>query len=113
MKTLLIIQCIYYYFTALWGLVDIKSFIKVTGPKKDIWLVKTVSMLLIAICNSIITALFFNSINTSIIILSISSCSMLAIIDIYYTLKGVISSVYLLDAFVQALLLIVRCFILA
>lgn len=48
-KGLLWIQGAYTSLTALWGLIDIDSFMAVTGPKNDIWLVKTVSVVLLAI----------------------------------------------------------------
>jgi len=38
-------QAIYYIITSLWALAGIRSFQKVTGPKVDIWLVKTVGVL--------------------------------------------------------------------
>jgi len=36
------LQGLYWLVTGLWGLIDVHSFMKVTGPKTDIWLVKTV-----------------------------------------------------------------------
>src|SRR5437763_10359912 len=48
-RLLIWIQGVYTLLTALWGLVDIDSFMAVTGPKTDIWLVKTVSVLLLPV----------------------------------------------------------------
>jgi len=39
----------YYVLTGVWSLVHIRSFQAVTGPKTDLWLVKTVGVLVIAI----------------------------------------------------------------
>ncbi|SHL25073.1 hypothetical protein SAMN05444407_10372 [Chryseobacterium contaminans] len=43
-------QLLYYFATSLWPLVHIKSFLIITGDKTDIWLVKTVSILLLPYC---------------------------------------------------------------
>src|SRR5690242_2536630 len=42
-------QAFYYVLTGLWGIVSIDTFQKVTGPKVDIWLVKTVSLLVVSV----------------------------------------------------------------
>jgi hypothetical protein len=47
LNTAVLIQGIYIFLTAVWGLVDISSFMEVTGPKTDIWLVRTVSICLL------------------------------------------------------------------
>lgn len=60
-KPLLWIQGLYLLFTALWALIDIDSFMRLTGPKTDIWLVKTVSVLLLAIGLGFIAQVFVNT----------------------------------------------------
>jgi hypothetical protein len=54
---ILLVQGIYWLVTGVWGLVDIVSFMKVTGPKTDVWLVKTVSVLIVVISLSLCPAL--------------------------------------------------------
>jgi hypothetical protein len=99
-------QTIYYLLTSLWALVDIESFMKVSGPKKDIWLVKTVAVLLLAICFSFITAIVnSNPTNPPILVLAVSCCILLACIDFYYAGRRVIWRVYFIDGFLQLLLL--------
>ena len=39
-------QGLYYLFTGLWPLFSLRTFMAVTGPKVDGWLVKTVGLLL-------------------------------------------------------------------
>lgn len=52
------VQGIYFLATGIWSLVHIASFQKVTGPKTDLWLVKTVGLLVIAIgAGLIVTAI--------------------------------------------------------
>jgi hypothetical protein len=45
----IIVQSVYMLLTGIWPLVHIESFMVVTGPKADIWLVKTVGAMLIPI----------------------------------------------------------------
>src|SRR4051812_49136525 len=41
----LTVQAMFYVVSGLWSIVSIDSFMRVTGPKRDIWLVKTVGVL--------------------------------------------------------------------
>jgi hypothetical protein len=103
---MLIIQGVYWLVTGLWGLLDIDSFMKVTGPKTDVWLVKTVSILIIAISSTLLSSVRKNEKKTTAIFLAITSCVALATIDFYYSLNDVISDVYLLDGVIQTTFLI-------
>jgi len=102
----LILQTAYYLITAIWALVDINSFMRITGPKTDIWLVKTVAVLLVAISFSFIASLKFRSYDFSAITLAVCCCLLLTCIDCFYVWNGTISKVYLLDAVVEIGLLI-------
>lgn len=100
-------QLIYYHLTALWPFVHIKSFMAVTGPKTDIWLVKTISVLLLAIANTLTVAVYLENAESAMAIcLSVSCCIGLIAIDIFYVVKRVISKVYLLDALAELMILI-------
>ena len=100
-RVTLLLQTIYYLITSVWPLIDIESFMRVTGPKTDVWLVKTVSVLLLAISFSFIAAFLFRLYNLSVITLATSCCVLLILIDCYYAANGTISKIYLLDAFLQ------------
>ena len=100
------IQTTYYLLTAIWPLVDINSFMVVSGPKTDIWLVKTVAALLLAICCGFLAGLFLKGNKLQTIILAMASCLGLILIDCYYALNGTISKIYLLDAGIQAVFLL-------
>jgi hypothetical protein len=104
-KAILTVQFIYYFFTAFWPLVHIKSFMAVTGPKKDVWLVKTVALLLLAICSAMLTSICSHNIDNSVKILCISCCIVLSGIDIYFVRKKIISIIYLADAAAEIILL--------
>jgi hypothetical protein len=103
---ILLVQGIYWLLTGVWGLVDIESFMKVTGPKTDVWLVKTVSVLIVVISLSLLSSVRGRGDKMPVILLAITSCIGLAGIDFYYALNSVISRVYLLDGVVQVLLVV-------
>ena len=100
---LLWIQGTYTMLTALWGLLDIDSFMAVTGPKTDIWLVKTVSVLLIVIATNFFYALYFKTDRRLIIIIGMLTSLALACIDFYYTSNNTISWIYALDGVLETL----------
>lgn len=98
LQIVLIVQGIYYCITALWALIDIRSFMRVTGPKKDVWLVKTVSLLILSIGLTFVFAGRCNAINLPILILAYASAAGFICAELYYVFRGTISSIYLLDA---------------
>lgn len=108
-KMLLWVQGLYTLVTALWGLLHIESFMAVTGPKTDIWLVKTVSVLLLAIAATLLTYIKVKSHPLPAIVLGGLTAFAMAGIDIYYHFAGVIRWVYLLDA--AAELVFVACWL--
>jgi hypothetical protein len=100
-KALLWIQGLYTLLTALWGLIDIDSFMAVTGPKNDIWLVKTVSVVLLAIAAALITYHFIQGDPLPAMVLGLLTSAGLAAIDFYYSGRKVISTVYALDGIAE------------
>lgn len=102
-KALLWIQGVYTLLTALWGLIDIDSFMAVTGPKTDIWLVKTVSTVLLAIAITLISYIYVKSDPLPAILLGFFTSAGLAAIDFYYSGRDVISPVYALDGMAEVL----------
>ena len=86
---------------------------QVTGPKTDVWLVKTVAVLLLAISISFIISLFLRKINIPVITPAISCCLVLLLIDCYYVWNGTITEIYLLDALAEGFLLILWVIVIA
>ncbi len=82
----------------MWPILSMGTFLKVTGPKTYLWLVKTVGLLLAAIGAALITAQINAEINTPIAVLAIGSALSLAIVEFIYVAKRVISPIYLADA---------------
>ena len=105
-RILLGVQCIYTFITAVWSLVDIESFMLVTGYKTDIWLVKTVGAILVSISLCMATHLFIRTDHLPVVILAIFSSIGFICIDFYYALNDIISNVYLADGFAQILFLL-------
>jgi hypothetical protein len=100
-----LVQSIYFFVTGIWPILHMRSFVKVTGPKTDLWLVKTVGILLAVIGIVLIDAQLNAEINTSIISLAIGSALSLAMIEFGYVTKRVVSPIYLGDAFLELLLI--------
>jgi hypothetical protein len=92
------VQGWFYLLTGLWAIVDIDSFQRVTGPKTDLWLVRTVGVLVIVIGATLLAAALVRRFDAPIVLLAAGSAVGLAAIDLVYALGGRISSIYLLDA---------------
>lgn len=100
-----LIQGLYYLLTGLWPLVHMESFLTVTGPKTDLWLVDTVAVLVTVIAAVLLFAAARHQVTSAIRLLAIGSAVSLTIIEGFYALRGVIWSVYLLDAVLEIVLI--------
>jgi hypothetical protein len=98
---LAVIQGIFYLATGVWPLLDIFSFQVVTGPKTDLWLVRTVGVLVAVIGTVLLAAARHRRVSAEIVLLAVGSALGLAAIDLIYALSGRISAVYLGDAVVE------------
>lgn len=102
-----LLQGIYYFITGVWPLLHIESFIWISGPKYDIWLVKTVGVILAVVGISLFSAAKNKRITAEIILLALGSAASLAVIDIYYAaVIDRIYDIYLLDALAEVLLIL-------
>jgi hypothetical protein len=93
-----LIQGGFYLATGIWPLLDIGSFQDVTGPKTDLWLVRTVGVLVAVIGGVLLLAARRGRITDEIVVLAVGSALGLAAIDVIFTMAGTISPVYLADA---------------
>ena len=98
------VQGWFYLLTGLWAIVDIDSFQRVTGPKLDLWLVKTVGVLVVVIGASLLAAARERRYGTPVLVLAVGSALGLAGIDLVYALGGRISPIYLPDAAAEIVL---------
>lgn len=93
-----LLQAVYYATTGVWPLAGIRSFQAVTGPKTDLWLVKTVGVLVLVIGSAIALAGYRRRVTPEIRLLGMGSAAALAAIDAYYVARGRIARIYLADA---------------
>jgi len=100
-----LVQGIYFFISGIWPILSMRTFLKVTGPKTDLWLVKTVGIILAVIGVVLFFAQRNAEINTSVIILAIGSAISLAIVEFIYVGKRVISPIYLGDAVIELILI--------
>jgi hypothetical protein len=98
---LAIVHSIFYILTGVWPLVHINSFIWVTGPKYDLWLVKTVGVIILVVGVVILLAGKNKRITWEIMLLATGCAAALTIIDIYYVAVNRIWPVYLADALAE------------
>jgi TRAP-type uncharacterized transport system fused permease subunit len=105
-RLLLWIEGLYSLVTAIWPILDIDSFMKVTGPKTDQWLVKTVSVLILSIAVFFLVQLRYNSPIVPVAILGILFSAGLIVIDFYYPSIDRISNIYMADGVVQIIFLL-------
>jgi hypothetical protein len=88
----------YFLITGAWPLVHFRSFLWVTGPKRDVWLVKTVGVLMAV--NGAVRAVagFRGRVSPESALLGAGAALGLAGIDVWYVARRVIPPIYLLDA---------------
>lgn len=100
------IQGVYYSATGIWPIIHIQSFMGITGPKTDLWLVRTVGMLVLCIGIGLIIAAIKKQINISIFLIAAGAALGFLVVDLYYFWNDVILPVYLADALLQFMILI-------
>jgi hypothetical protein len=99
-------QGIYYVTSGLWPILHMSSFEKVTGPKRDQWLVKTVGALITAIGSTLLFSAAREPESETARNLGISAAMTLIGIDSLYSIRGTIPKIYLLDAAVEAAIVV-------
>ena len=106
MNALLWIQGVYFLFTGIWPLVDIDSFQLVTGPKVDLWLVRTVGVLVTVVGLALVSAAWRKAVNRETFIVGAGCALGLAAIDIFYVSIGRIARIYLADAALEIVIVL-------
>lgn len=100
------LQGIYWSLTGIWPILHLPSFLWVTGPKEDIWLLYTVSLLILAIGLVLLVAGLRQRVTQEIKWLGIGSALSLIFIDVYYSQQDVIANIYLYDAAAEFILIL-------
>lgn len=96
-----LIQGVYFLAGGVWPILHMNSFLALTGPKTDLWLVKTVGMLLAVMGISLLMSGVRASVSPEIRWLAAGGALALAGVEVVYVLTATISPVYLLDALVE------------
>jgi hypothetical protein len=97
-----LVQGVYFLLTGAWPLIDIDSFQAVTGPKTDLWLVRTVGMLILVIGPALCVAAYHRPWSPEVLVVAVGSAGALAVVNVVYVARGTIAPIYLLDAVVEA-----------
>lgn len=100
-RLLLLGQGAFYTAAGLWPVVHRSSFEKVTGPKVDFWLVRTVGSLLGVMGSTMMLAAARDKPTAETRSLAIGTAGAITAVEAVYVKKGRISPVYLLDAATQ------------
>jgi hypothetical protein len=98
-------QGAYYVASGIWPLLSIGSFQRVSGPKTDVWLVKTVATLIAVVGGTLTVSAVRRQDTPEMALLSMGSAAGLLAIDVVYVAKRRISPIYLLDALAEALII--------
>jgi hypothetical protein len=105
------VQGIYYFVTGIWPILHIESFLWVTGPKEEVWLVKIFGLIIAIIGLALYLASRNRPINWTVLILALMSASGFIIAEFYYVVNQIIPPIYMADAIAQLVLLI--CWVIA
>jgi hypothetical protein len=103
-------QGAYYLATGVWPLVSPATFQALTGPKRELWLVKTVGALAAVIGGVLTYAGARRRRPSEVALLAMGSAAAFAAIDIVYVAKRRILPVYLVDAAAQIGLIAIWAF---
>ena len=86
----------FYFLTGIWPIISTGTFQKITGPKNDLWLMKTVGVLISVIGLALLLAGYRGEIVPSAILLAVGSAVVLTGVDVIYVTKRIIAPIYLL-----------------
>ncbi|HKG36798.1 MAG TPA: hypothetical protein VKA89_10220 [Solirubrobacterales bacterium] len=104
-RAVLAAQSLYYVTTGVWPIAHDRSFQAVTGPKVDVWLVKTFGALVTAVGGALGVAAARRRGSPETQTLALGAAAAMAGADAYYVARGRIPPVYLVDAAAQAALM--------
>lgn len=98
-------QGAYYFGTGLWPILHMPSFLAVTGPKRDLWLVRTVGALIAVLGGTLMIAGRARRITPELRAMAVGGAAALTFVDVIYVARRTIPPVYLLDAATEVALI--------
>jgi hypothetical protein len=102
----LLAQGAYYLGTGIAPFISRRAFERVTGPKREWWLVETVGVLVTAVGGGLIGAAARDRVTPELLAIAAGCAGGLAAVDVVYVARGRIAPTYLADAAVQVALLV-------
>jgi hypothetical protein len=99
-----VVQGAYFLATGVWPLLSLRSFERVTGPKREKWLVKTVGGLIACVGGALLAAGLRRRVTPEMAALGAGTAAFLGGVDVVYTARGRLRPVYLADAAAEAVL---------
>ena len=97
-KLVALVMGIFWLVSGVWPIVHLRSFMWVTGPKVDRWLVRTVGALIVAVSLGLLQSSKKDDVPAEVETIACASAVSLAAVDVIYVAKRRIRPVYLLDA---------------
>lgn len=104
--TLASIHGLYFCVTGLWPIIHMDSFLFVTGPKEDLWLVETVGMLAFVIGFGLLIGAWTKNITFPLSMIAVAAAIGFILVDVIFVWRLIISPIYLLDAVVEFVFLV-------
>jgi hypothetical protein len=101
-RALALVQGVEYMVAGMWALVHVESFQKVTGPKRDVWLVHVVGALVTVIGAVIASGALRRKMSPEVPMIGAGSALALGAVETWYGLKRRISILYVIDGVFQA-----------
>jgi hypothetical protein len=96
------IQAAYFLITGIWPILHIDSFLEVTGPKTDLWLVRLFGALVCVPGLVLLQAAWTGRVPAAVTLTALSACAVLGAGDVIFFLRGDIGAIYLADAALEA-----------
>lgn len=93
-------QGLYYLATGIWPIVHLRSFVAVTGPKRDTWLVQTFG-LLVAALGAALLADEDRPVAASTVRYAVAPALALAVAEVVFVARGRIRPIYLADTAIE------------
>jgi hypothetical protein len=95
-------QGAYFLATGIWPLLHMRSFLRVTGYKHDLWLVRTVGALVAVSGAAVLSAARRDRLTGEIAFLAAGTAGALGAVDAIYTSRRRIPPIYMLDGVAEA-----------
>jgi small basic protein len=105
-RRLALAQGAFYFLSGVWPLLHLRSFLAVTGPKTDLWLVQTVGALLAVLGGGLVLSARRQSVGAEWHWVGGGAAAVLAAVDLVFVGRHVIPPIYLADAVVEGVLVL-------